>query len=120
MLELIVFIYISINKKKIHKRDPNYIYCSPCLNLIWFILWQTQVIIKKANQRKENNLQHLSHSSEEKTCRPNQPNITLLLSMIRNNFETNTAKPLKVIKSYQKLKKKLSKLTKNLQISYPS
>ena len=51
-----------------------------------------------------------------KKCRPNQPIITLLLSMIRNNFETNTAKPLKVIKNY----KKLSKLTKNLQISYPS
>ena len=27
--------------------------------------------------------------------------ITLLLSVIRNNFETNTAKPLKVIKSYK-------------------
>ena len=63
-----MFLYISINKKKMHKRDPNYIYCSPCLNLIWFILWQTQVIIKKANQRKENNLQHLSHSSEEKNA----------------------------------------------------
>ena len=47
--------------------------------------------------------------------------IRLLLSMIRKNFETNTAKPLKVIKSYKKLKKvietyqkltnKLSKLT---------
>ena len=49
--------------------------------------------------------------------------IRLLLSMIRKNFETNTAKPLNVIKSYKKLKKsykKLSKLTKNLQISYPS
>ena len=102
MLELIVFIY-KYQQENIHKRDPNYIYCSPCLNLIWFILWQTQVIIKKANQRKENNLQHLSHSSEEKKCRPNQPITTLLLSMIRNNFETNTAKPLKVIKSYQKL-----------------
>ena len=45
--------------------------------------------------------------------------ITSLLSMIRNNFETNTAKPLKVIKSYKSYKK-LSKLTKNLQISYPS
>ena len=39
-----------------------------------------------------------------KKCRTNQPIITLLLSMIRNNFETNTAKPLKVIKNYQKLK----------------
>ena len=35
--------------------------------------------------------------------------ITLLLSVIRNNFETNTAKPFKVIKSY----KNLSKVTKS-------
>ena len=63
--------------------------------------------------------------------------ITLLLSVIRNNFETNTAKPLKfkkikkknnnklqkVTKSYKKLQKvtkSYKKLSKNLQLSYPS
>ena len=47
--------------------------------------------------------------------------ITLLLSVIRNNFETNTAKPLKVIKIYQKLQK-VTKSYKKLQKvikSYP-
>ena len=52
-----------------------------------------------------------------KKCRPNQPIITLLLSMIRNNFETNTAKPLKVIKSYKKLKKVI-KSYRNLPKTY--
>ena len=48
------------------KRDPKSIYCSPYLNLIW----QTA----HSSHHKEHNLQHLSHSSEEKNMPPKSAN----------------------------------------------